>query len=247
VNNSIITRDILGLRIAVLDKQSAVNFIEQQILNKNPLRLAFVNANLANMSLKDKNLQDCMQSFLLLNDGSGVSIASRLLYNADFPDNLNGTDFIEFFLNNCKIPLRVYLLGSSPRVSKLATDIVKERWPQHQVTGAQHGYFLESETDQVLSNIKEAKPNLILVAMGNGLQEKWVNKLAPDFAISSWGVGAFFDFLSNEVPRAPLWMRQTGVEWIFRLCCEPRRMAKRYLIGNFVFIYNVILQLRLKV
>jgi alpha-1,3-mannosyltransferase len=243
MKTSLNTKNILGLRIAVLDKYCALLFIKDQISHATPLKLGFANANLANLSQADKSLHNNLQTFLLLNDGSGVGIASRVLYRANFPDNLNGTDFIPFFLDYCDVPLRIYLLGSTPRVSEAAKSIFKERWPQHEIVGAQHGYFDRSDTSKVLTKIKKACPNLIFVAMGNGLQECWVSKLVPDFSVSAWGVGAFLDFLCNEVPRAPKWMRTLGVEWIFRLWREPKRLWKRYLIGNFIFIYYVILQL----
>ena len=239
---SFLTRDILGMPVAVLDKLSAVLLIKDYLTSKKPLRLAFLNANLANMAMVDKHLHDCLQKFLLLNDGSGVSLASRILYQDGFPDNLNGTDFITFFLDRYEIPLRVYLLGASPKVSKLVVDIFQERWPLHQLVGAHHGYFSDNESNSIFAEIEASKADLIFVAMGNGLQEKLVTKLVPELAVSAWGVGAFFDFLCNEVPRAPKWMRVSGIEWVFRLCQEPKRLWRRYLIGNFKFIYHVICQ-----
>lgn len=236
-------RDILGLPVALLHKVSAMQFLKEAFLNKRVLRLAFVNANLANMAKDDNQLHQSLQSFLLLNDGSGMAIASRWLYSEVFPDNLNGTDFIPYFLDNCDLNLKVFLLGASPEVSALTVDAFRKSWPQHQVVGVQHGYFGESKSDEVLAGIKMLKPDLVLVAMGNGLQERWASKIVPEVAMSAWGVGAFFDFLCNNVPRAPNWMRKFGVEWLYRLYLEPKRLWKRYLIGNFKFIFYVLCQM----
>jgi exopolysaccharide biosynthesis WecB/TagA/CpsF family protein len=235
-------RDILGLPIAMLNKVGATLLLREAFLNQKALRLAFVNANLANMSKADQNLNLSLQSFLLLNDGSGMAIASNLLYKEAFPDNLNGTDFIPYFLNSCDLELSVFLLGGSPEVSALTKDAFQKKWPQHKVVGVQHGYFGESKSIEVLADIKMLKPNLVLVAMGNGLQEFWVSRIVPNAAMSAWGVGAFFDFLCNNVPRAPSWMRMLGVEWMYRLYLEPKRLWKRYLIGNFKFIFYVLSQ-----
>jgi exopolysaccharide biosynthesis WecB/TagA/CpsF family protein len=78
--------------------------------------------------------------------------------------------------------------------------------------------------------------------MGNGLQERWVERLVPEVTLSAWGVGAFFDFLAGEVQRAPLWMRRLNIEWVYRLMQEPGRMWRRYLIGNPKFVLRVLRQ-----
>ena len=226
-----------------MHKHGATQFIRETLINKKPLRLAFVNANLANMAQADNILRERLQSFLLLNDGSGLAIASKLAYRESFPDNLNGTDFIPFFLNNCDMQLNVFLLGADPKVSTMAVEAFKREWPKHQVVGAQHGYFDKSQNKEVMAKIKNLNPDLVLVAMGNGLQELWVSNLVPDSAISAWGVGAFFDFLCSRVPRAPVWMRKLGLEWVYRLYLEPKRMWRRYIIGNFKFIFYVLNQI----
>jgi UDP-N-acetyl-D-mannosaminuronic acid transferase (WecB/TagA/CpsF family) len=76
--------------------------------------------------------------------------------------------------------------------------------------------------------------------MGNGLQEHWVERLVPDAALSAWGVGALFDYLTGELRRTPRIMRSTGLEWVYRLGQEPRRLGKRYLVGNPKFIFKVL-------
>lgn len=236
------TRDILGLPIAIFDQQGALSVLRDALVHKKALRLAFANANLANMAFVNSDLHESLQSFVLLNDGSGMNIASKLLYRKKFPANLNGTDFVPFFLANCDLNLRIFLLGSSPEVVKKAFMVFGENWPQHMVVGYQHGFFTDAQAPVVFDTIKMAEPDIVLVAMGNGRQEFWVDKLVPIATISAWGIGAFFDFLANEVTRAPNWMRRLGIEWIYRLIQEPGRLWKRYLIGNFKFIYSVMCQ-----
>ena len=239
-------REILGLEVAVLTRKDALALLETRICEKAPVRLAFLNANLANAAYENKELHNMLGGFLLLNDGSGVNLASKILYRQPFPDNLNGTDFTPYFLDHCSTPMRIFLLGASPAVSTRAAEYFARRWPQHTTVGFQHGFFSNSEEAEIISKIRAAKPNLVLIAMGNGLQEKWIKQLVPEAALSAWGVGALFDFLCGEVNRAPSWMRWIGIEWVYRLLHEPKRMWRRYLLGNPRFVLRVLYGLKMK-
>ena len=246
VLSAIDSREFFGLNVAALTRQRALEVLETRLCKKLPIRLAFLNANLANTAYEDKNIQSMLHGFLLINDGSGMNLASRILYGKPFPDNLNGTDFTPYFLDHCLTPLRLFLLGGTPAVSVRAAEYFTNRWPQHTLVGHRHGYFVATEEVQILAAIREAQPSLVLVAMGNGLQERWVEKIVPEFAVSAWGVGALFDFLCKEVPRAPFWMRSTGTEWIYRLLLEPARMGRRYVLGNPKFVIRILRQLKSK-
>jgi exopolysaccharide biosynthesis WecB/TagA/CpsF family protein len=109
------------------------------------------------------------------------------------------------------------------------------------VAGHHHGFISAGGESAIVDLIREARADVVLVAMGNGLQERWIGRLVPDAACSAYGVGALFDFLSGEAVRAPNWMRRVGMEWIFRLGREPRRLWRRYLLGNLKFLMRVLL------
>jgi len=238
-NSSLETCNVFGLDITILTKKSAVGFLERCICERFPVRLAFVNANLANMAYEDFQLHATLRRFLLINDGVGLNIASRILFGKPFPDNLNGTDFIPYFLDQCQTPLRVFLLGAQPAVVARVAEKFGVLWPKHSLVGYQDGFFVEADHDRVIENIRHASPHMVLVAMGNGVQERWIEILVPGAALSAWGVGAFFDFLAGEVRRAPLWMRRCNIEWTYRLMIEPKRMLQRYIFGNPKFIFRV--------
>ena len=240
------SRDIFGMDVAALTRKDALELLETRLETKIPVRLAFLNANLANAAYEDVRIRNMLREFFLLNDGSGINLASKLLYRQPFPDNLNGTDFTPYFLDHCSAPLNIFLLGASPTVASRAADHFTQRWPQHKIVGYQHGFFSKSEEKLIAEKIKAAMPNLVLVAMGNGLQERWVEKLVPEVTLSAWGVGALFDFLCGEIPRAPSWMRLLGIEWVYRLWQEPGRMWRRYLLGNPKFVVRVLRAIRLK-
>lgn len=244
---SIECRGVFGLDIAVLTRENALNLLESRLKLRLPVRLAFINANLANIAYEYAQMRNLLSRFILFNDGSGINLASKLLYRQAFPDNLNGTDFTPYFLDHCQTPLRIFLLGASPDVSARCANFFSMRWPQHELVGYQHGYFSKEEEDGIIETVRAANPNLVLVAMGNGLQESWIERLVPDVALSAWGVGALFDFFSNEVRRAPYWMRALGIEWVYRLWQEPGRMWRRYVVGNPKFVLRVLREFGIKV
>jgi exopolysaccharide biosynthesis WecB/TagA/CpsF family protein len=239
-------RPVLGLDLAVLDRDAAVSLLEHRIRERKPVRLAFVNANLANMAHEDARLRASLGHFLLFNDGAGIKLASLLLHGQPFPSNLNGTDFTPYFLDRCRTPLNVFLLGARPQVLAKVEALFTARWPRHCLVGCQHGYFGAAEEGRVCDAIRNARPDIVLVGMGNGIQEQWVERLVPGCALSAWGVGALFDFLAGEFRRAPLWMRRCGIEWVYRLMLEPRRMWRRYLIGNPKFLLRVLNERRVR-
>jgi exopolysaccharide biosynthesis WecB/TagA/CpsF family protein len=234
------TRTILSQEVFALSQGEAVRMLEDRIKSNIPTQLAFLNANLANMALEDKQLQRLLRNFVLFNDGSGLNIASRLLHGKPFPANLNGTDFVPYFFDKCRPQLRIFLLGGSNEVNELAAKTISRRWPKHVVCGFHNGYFQDMHADRVIGQIRKCDPNLVLVAMGNGPQELWCQRLGNEGVLSAWGVGGLLDFLSGHRSRAPLAMRKLGMEWVYCLACEPRRRWKRYLIGNPKFIFYLL-------
>lgn len=234
-------RSILGVDVAV--RQSA-SFV-QEILNRTAegatLKVAFANANLLNMGAASAELTAVLRRFVVVNDGSGVNLASRLLGHGPFPDNLNGTDFIPFLLDSSPRPLRLYLLGGSEEVVQETVAVMNRRWPRHVLAGFRNGYFKPEAEDGIRAEMVARRPDVILVALGNGKQEHFAAKLeVPGAAV--FGVGALFDFLSGRVERAPSWMRRLGIEWIYRLLLEPGRLWRRYVLGNPLFLWRVVMQ-----
>jgi len=236
------SRSILSVPILVLNRSHAIELMAARLRARQPTRLAFANANLLNVAHADPELAELLSHFLILNDGTGVNIASRILFGAPFPENLNGTDFCPAFFDHHERPLRIYLLGGRPEVVKRTAGVVAARWPMHVVAGYHHGYFDREEFVRIREGIALSRPDVVLVAMGNGRQERIVDELVPACAPLGLGVGALFDFLAGDVPRAPSLVRKAGAEWLYRLALEPGRLWKRYLLGNPAFLWRVLLQ-----
>jgi N-acetylglucosaminyldiphosphoundecaprenol N-acetyl-beta-D-mannosaminyltransferase len=137
----------------------------------------------------------------------------------------------------------IYLLGSDPGASAQAAAALKRWYPRLDVRGTHHGYFGlgTPHSDRVVEHIAEQQPDILLVGMGTPQQELWVQRHFEEIdATVVWTVGALFEYVSGRIPRAPHWMSDNGLEWIFRLAVEPRRMWRRYLLGNPVFLGRVL-------
>jgi N-acetylglucosaminyldiphosphoundecaprenol N-acetyl-beta-D-mannosaminyltransferase len=206
-------------------------------------RVAYVNAHVLNQSQSDPELRASLQAAdLVYCDGYGVRLAARLI-GSPVPHRMTGADWIWGVAALCEESDRsLYLLGSDPGTSAEAAAALKRWYPRLRVSGTHHGYFTigSPHSERVLEHIAEQKPDILLVGMGTPAQELWVERYFDRVdAQVVWTVGALFDYLSGRVPRAPHWIADNGFEWIFRLLVEPRRMWRRYLLGNPAFLYRV--------
>jgi alpha-1,3-mannosyltransferase len=167
-----------------------------------------------------------------------MDIGCFLKYGTRFSCNLNGTDFIPTFLENTRHKLRIFLLGSRGNVVKEAARVLALRFPAHRIVGFHDGYFPEERSAEIAEKIRRANANVLLVAMGNCMQELWIaDNLERTGATLALGVGALFDFISKRVPRAPRLVRASCLEWLWRLMLEPRRLWRRYTIRSVLFLF----------
>ncbi|HET9396650.1 MAG TPA: WecB/TagA/CpsF family glycosyltransferase, partial [Nitrospiraceae bacterium] len=226
-------RTILGVHFAPMQRAAAVDTLDHALTQQRPFRVAFANANTLTVASRDERLRSELADFLVLNDGIGVDIAGRLKFGVPFPDNLNGTDFVPHFLESTRHRLRIYLVGARPPVIAVAARAFVGRWPRHTIVGARDGFFSgEEEVAQLCDDIRDKRADLVLVGLGDPLQEHWIVRYGDQTGAKLLiGVGALFDFVSGKTGRAPAWMRRIRCEWIYRLMCEPRRLAHRYLVG----------------
>ena len=134
------------------------------------------------------------------------------------------------------------MLGGKPGVAEKAMENAKAKFPAAKFIGAAPGFFADSAEEQkVIEKINALDPDILLVAMGVPKQEKWIAKHRHELVCGiALAVGGLLDFVSGRIPRAPVWMRRLGIEWCYRLYQEPRRMFRRYVIGNPLFLLRVI-------
>ncbi len=234
--------NVLDVEFLSVSMQEALSLIEQVIASGDKQCVSFINADCLNISCKDKEYHQILNSQdFVLPDGAGINIACRLV-GERLVANLNGTDLMpELWETSPAKGYRFFLLGAAPGVTSRMKVKLEETYPGIKVVGEQHGYFdRETESDAVIEKINASKPNVLLVAFGAPAQEKWIyqnkDKIDTNLLV---GVGGLFDFYSGDKKRAPMWMRKSGLEWMYRLYLEPGRLWRRYIVGNPLFIYRV--------
>lgn len=200
------------------------------------IALFFANTNFVVKCAAIRHLMD--DAVIVVNDGIGMDIAARLIGNSRFKDNLNGTDFLPFLFRQVARPLRVFLLGGRPEIVARASRFVEEKLGQLSV-GYCDGYEGMRNAARLIDIINSAQPDIVLVALGNPIQEQWIldNRSRLNVPILA-GVGALFDFWAGAKPRAPLLIQKARMEWFYRLCLEPRRLTRRYTIDIARFLLH---------
>ncbi|MEO5758716.1 MAG: WecB/TagA/CpsF family glycosyltransferase [Mesorhizobium sp.] len=232
---------ILGISVLAIHWDDAIALLTRLIDERRFTKVSFLNAHNANIAYTDPVFAEALDDFLILPDGVGVDLAAKLLYGAPFPDNLNGTDFVPAFLQASTRPLTVGLLGATRVNAEAASVKLAALAVQHRFVVIHDGYFSGSEETTVVDRIASLRPDVLLVAMGVPRQELWIARhIDASHCTLPIAVGALLDFLSGAVPRAPLWMRQLRLEWLFRLLVEPARLWRRYVVGNPLFLWRVV-------
>lgn len=240
------TVQVLGVPVAQLDAEAALTEVVRLYEARAPALLAYVNAHTLNIAWTNETYRALLRDAdLVLNDGAGLALAGRLK-RRPFPANLNGSDFNPRIVElAARRGWPVFFLGARPGVAAAAAARLAERLPTLRVAGARDGYFERSESRSVAEEVRAAGTGLLMVAMGNPLQELWLGEhLAVTGARLGVGVGAFFDFTAGRARRAPGWMNRAGIEWVWRLAHEPRRMWRRYIVGNPLFLARVVAESR---
>mgnify|MGYP001189969624 CR=1 FL=1 len=201
-------------------------------------RAYFMNAHCFNLRAGDRAYADALRrAEFLLPDGIGVELAARMT-GGRFAANLNGTDLTPCLLARAAAQgLSVFLLGGRPGVAAAAAETLSRRIDGLRIAGARDGYAEAGDEEATLDAINASGADILLVAMGVPMQELWIDRnFSRIGARLTLGVGALFDFLAGVVHRAPAPIRKARLEWAWRLAQEPRRLARRYLIGNFAFM-----------
>jgi N-acetylglucosaminyldiphosphoundecaprenol N-acetyl-beta-D-mannosaminyltransferase len=188
------------------------------------------------------------EASLVLADGAPLVWVSRWL-GKPLPERVAGSDLVPALFETTPPTLRVFLLGGAPGVAERAAANIAARWPAVTVTGTasppkgfEHD---ELQNAAVLARIQKAKPDIVLVGLGAPKQELWVwrhqRAIAAPVALC---IGATIDFLAGERSRAPRWMRSAGLEWLYRVGTEPRRLGARYARDAWIFPRLVWWELR---
>ncbi|QFT82343.1 putative sugar transferase EpsL [Roseovarius sp. THAF27] len=234
VSPSLARRTILGLPLVDATTEQTV----EHVLSGSVRSVFFLNAHCANVRAGDRGYAAALgRADLILPDGIGVELAARMS-GAGLTQNLNGTDFTPALLAEAaRRGLSVFLFGATPGTADKAAKKLVTTIPGLRVAGTLDGYDGAADEDAAVARINASGADILLVAMGVPRQEIWIDRHLPGLSPRVvLGVGALFDFLAGNVTRAPRLVRAARMEWIWRLAQEPRRLAKRYLLGNAAFL-----------
>jgi N-acetylglucosaminyldiphosphoundecaprenol N-acetyl-beta-D-mannosaminyltransferase len=230
--------DFLGTKLDAITLNEAVEAVDGAIACRRPMINASLNAAKVVRLQRDSILREAIAACdLITADGVPIVWAGRLL-GLRVPERVNGTDLMETLLARAEERgYSVFFLGARPDVLEDACAEVARRHPSLSIAGARHGYFVPSEEKDVVADVAAAAPDILFVALETPQKELFPTPhreaLGVPFAM---GVGGSLDVLAGRRRRAPLWAQRAGLEWLFRLGQEPRRLFRRYLIGNSLFL-----------
>lgn len=236
------TAKLFGLPLVSSTKTEMATMLVSAAARGHRLIVNFANAHCINTLKADKTYASALRaSDLILPDGSGMRIASKLV-DQPFKDNLNGTDlFPEICHEAAQHGQSIFLLGGAPDVAEDAARTMQGRVKGLEIAGCADGFFTDEEEDGLIDLINESGAAILMVGFGVPLQEKWIVRNRHRLTVPVvMGVGGLFDYYSGRIPRAPYAIRVMGCEWVWRLAMEPRRLARRYIAGNIVFLGHTL-------
>ena len=231
-------REILGVKISVVDTAAALEAIEEFISSGRPHQIVTADSSAVVLARKDSELREIINSASLVTpDSIGILWAARR-FGRPLPERVSGVDLAELL---CERAVgsghRVFLLGAAPGIAEKAAEKLKQRHPGLVIAGTHHGYFKQSESEAVIDKVRAARPDLLFVAMGIPLQEKWISRHLEALGVPvAMGVGGTLDVLAGKAKRAPKWIQRMGLEWFYRLASNPRKIRKCSTLPVFVYL-----------
>ncbi len=234
-------RELFGVPIAAITMREALQLVDDAVRSRRRLQIGVVNAaKLVKMQQDEELRTDVLSSDVIIADGTAVVWASRIL-GRPLPERVTGIDLMTGILARGRdAGLRVYCLGATPDVLDRTTARIAREYPGVTVAGRHHGYFSRDEEQAVFDDIVGARADVLFIAMTSPMKERFLARWSGDLNVPvCHGVGGSFDVLAGRVRRAPERWQRLGLEWLYRVVQEPRRMARRYLTTNTKFVLMV--------
>jgi len=235
--------NICGLKVSIVQIPEVIMIMEEWIRNRDIGNYITVsNALDVTLGKKDNRIRDAVNSSSLsVPDGISLVLAARA-YGYSLKERVYGPDLLYEFLKSTQDKgYSHFFYGTTKETLERLAEKFKKRFPKLKVSGAHHSYFrkMTDEEDSKLTGvINSSRADVLWVGIGCPLQELWMYEHKDKIKVPVMvGVGAAFDFLSGTKPQAPRWIRDNGFEWLFRLITEPKRLWKRYLVGNSIFLW----------
>ncbi len=237
--------NILGTLIDNVSFSETLTIIHEGINNNKSIQLTDVNAGKLIQIESDQTLKESVAISDIINaDGQSLVWASKLLGNP-LKERVAGIDLMNDLVKLAhENQFKIYFFGAKDEVVKKVVEKYSKMYSKDIVAGYRNGYFSKNEEATIAKEISESNAQILFVAITSPFQENFMfnNKEVLKNVNFKMGVGGSFDVISGMTKRAPLWMQKNGLEWFYRFLQEPKRMWKRYLIGNSKFIYLVFKQ-----
>jgi N-acetylglucosaminyldiphosphoundecaprenol N-acetyl-beta-D-mannosaminyltransferase len=235
------TLQIFETKISNYSYQEILEKIDEKVLRKEKFVIHYVNIYLLQRAIKDNKFQILLDSFdKLHSDGIGTYLASKLLYGRKgLKEHLTGTDLYYKILELAnKKKYRCFFYGGSSLASSLIEQNLKKKYPNLIISGNIPNEDVFSM--ETVKKISESNSDILFIGLGTPKQEEWVSQYSTKINIPvQLTTGSGIDFMSGNMKRAPLILRKTGFEWLFRLYLEPKRLWKRYIWGIPLFLFQI--------
>ncbi len=228
----------LGAPVDFVSWDRAVELATQAMAERFRLQMGDVNVSKVIDAQSDPELQRCLEeSDVVCADGMGVIWGCRLL-GIPVADRVTGIDLMTRMLKVCEERgFRPYFLGASEQVIKDLIIALQRQHPNLKIAGWRDGYFRPEDGPDVVAEIKASRADCLFVGISSPIKEKFLNRYRDALDVPlQMGVGGSFDVLSGHVKRAPRLIQRLGLEWLFRVLQEPRRLARRYYVSNSRFV-----------
>ena len=235
--------DVLGVKLDAITLSDLLDAVSTAIDARDRCTIMYQNIHVANVAADNVRLRQALNTAdIVYCDGMGIKWGARVLGRC-VPERMTCADFAPALAEHLsQRGARLYWLGGQPGVAVEAMRRLRAQAPGLISAGAHHGFFSKSgaETAEVIGAINAACPDVVMVGFGTPIQETWVHENRAHIrAPVVWCVGAAADFIAGVLPRAPQWLARNGLEWAHRLYVEPRRMFRRYVVGNPRFAVRV--------
>ena len=238
-------RHLFGIPIAAITMDRMVDIADAAVAKRTPLQIGVVNAaKVVNMQRDPSLRDDVLASDIVLADGMAVVWASRLT-GRPLPERVAGIDLMYRMLERAaERGHRVFCLGATADVLADAIASFRQRWPSLIIAGSQHGYYDAADEAAVARAIGESRADIVFIAMTSPRKEQFLARWSRALDVPVWhGVGGSFDVASGRVQRAPIVWQRLGLEWLYRVKQEPRRLWRRYLVTNLLFVRITVQEL----
>ena len=228
--------NILGVDVDAVTMAEAVDVVRRAMDTRAGVMVATANAEMLMRATHDEELRRILNaSALVVPDGAGTVWAARHLGHA-MPERVAGYDLAQELLRCAPAEgRRVYFFGSAPGVAEKAKAKAEQLYPGIEVVGVRNGFFSPADNAAIIAEIRAARPDLLLVALGVPKQEKWIAAHLAELDVPvAIGVGGTLDVMAGVMKRAPHWMQKAKLEWLFRGLMQPKRAGRLLALPKFV-------------